>query len=226
MEKIFEGKKALVVGGSKGTGSHICRMLQECGAKVTCVSRNAPVQKDVEFISVDFQKDLNLESSTPEMESLRKSLSDCDLLFICYGPFVQKPIEETTPVDWNMMALQNYALPGMLISCALPHMKENHWGRIVVFGGTRTESVKNFKTNVAYAGAKTGVSVIVKSVAAEYAQCGITCNCILPGFTHSAPDNTLCVEEEILAQHAVFAATHGELNGLLMNVDRGWVPQK
>lgn len=225
MERIFEGKKALVIGGSKSVGGQVCALLKDAGADVTCVSRSKPALDEVAFVSVDFQSDLDWDKDDLGVPALKECLVQSDLLFICYGPFVQKTFDETNVADWKMMALQDYALPGALISSVLPHMIQQKWGRIVVFGGTRTESVKNFRSNAAYAGAKTGVSVIVKSVAAEYGSFGITCNCILPGFTNHAPENTECVDEKTLAQHALFAASHGELNGMLMNVDRGWVPE-
>ena len=155
---------------------------------------------------------------------IAKALCECDVLCVCTGPFIQKEMHLMSPSEWAFMALGNYALYGAAVSMALPKMMEKHFGRIVLFGGTRTESIRSYKTNAAYAGAKTGISVIVKSVASCYAQYGITCNAIMPGFTHDAPINTSIIEEERLAFHTLYLIEHPELNGVLLNVDKGWQP--
>lgn len=82
--------------------------------------------------------------------------------------------------------------------------------------------MRGYRTNAAYAGAKTGISVITKSIAMEYAQYGITCNAVLPGFTSHAPEGTQTVSEHALAENAVSLMSKEELNGVLLNVDRGW----
>jgi NAD(P)-dependent dehydrogenase (short-subunit alcohol dehydrogenase family) len=116
-------------------------------------------------------------------------------------------------------------------------MKANGWGRILLFGGTGTQGVAGFRTNAAYAGAKTAVSSLVKSVACEYAACGITCNALLPGFTDTEylsdetrdalkakiPGGVLLTPAQI-AQSARFVLTHAEINGALINLDKGWKP--
>ena len=147
-----------------------------------------------------------------------------DVLAVCYGPFVYKKLHETEAGDWERLALCDYALPGMLVSLVLPGMMERKFGRILLFGGTRTESVKNYANNAAYAGAKTGISVIIKSLSAEYCEYGITCNGIMPGFTRNAPAGTTCISPDALAGHAMYLFEHSEMNGVLLNVDRGWVP--
>ena len=71
--------------------------------------------------------------------------------------------------EWLTQSYANFAFPGMLVSAVLPHMCASGWGRILLFGGTRTDSVRGFRTNAAYAAAKTGLSSLVKSVALDYA---------------------------------------------------------
>lgn len=218
----FKEKKALVIGGTTGTGLCIAKRLSLLGARVTVTGRtfkeNVP---NILFLQSDYEKNGIHELQT---EQCAAALSECDMLIFCYGPFLQKSVCEMLPQDWISMALNNYALPGYAVSAALPGMMERSYGRIVLFGGTRTETVRAYKTNAAYAGAKTGLSVLVKSVAATYTRFGITCNALLPGFTHNAPTNTHCVSPEILGEHALYLLSHRELNGVLLGVDRGWQP--
>jgi NAD(P)-dependent dehydrogenase (short-subunit alcohol dehydrogenase family) len=53
---------------------------------------------------------------------------------------------------------------------------------MLFFGGTRTEAIRPYSTNAAYAAAKTGLGVLVKSLAAEYAAFGIGAFLLCPGF--------------------------------------------
>lgn len=219
-KKIFAEKNALVIGGTKGTGLEIARLLLQKGAKVTCTGRNTREQlSGIEFIFCDIDN-CGIENFCDGV--IGEKLSATNILVVTFGPFCQKPLHLTAAKEWTQMALDNYALPGILASKAIPAMMERRWGRIIFFGGTRTESVRGYKTNAAYAGAKTGISVITKSIAMEYAQYGITCNAVLPGFTSHAPEGTQTVSEHALAENAVSLMSKEELNGVLLNVDRGW----
>jgi 3-hydroxybutyrate dehydrogenase/3-oxoacyl-[acyl-carrier protein] reductase len=226
-EQSLSGKRAFVVGGTSGIGYALALLLAQNGVDVTVTGRHKPLQKEntfsLHFIPFDFEKEGLAGVTKP---AIKKQISVSDILCVCYGPFIQKPLDCTTRADWEKNSLANYALPGLLTSTALQFMMKNKWGRILLFGGTRTDTVKGYKTNAAYAGAKTGVSVIVKSIAMEYADKGITCNAVLPGFTQKAPSGTLCVTPEQLAQKGLFLLSSPELNGVLLNVDYGWNPQK
>lgn len=167
---------------------------------------------------------------------LARAVAESDVLCICYGPFLQKSLDVMTVQDWQDMAVLNYALPGFLVSAALGGMMERHWGRILLFGGTGTASRSEFRTNVAYAGAKTAVGTLVQSTAAAYARFGITCNAVLPGFTQTEytgaqaealaqqmPLGTL-ITAEAVARAAFFLLRSPDINGALLRLDRGWSP--
>ena len=160
-----------------------------------------------------------------------------DILCIIRGPFVQKPLHETTRDDWSSVVYGNLTFPGIAVSSAIPHMSKNKWGRILLFGGTRTEAVRGFKTNAAYAAAKTGLSSLVKSVALSYSGEGITCNALCPGFVDTGridpnlknilaqknPDGKLVLLQDIV-DSALFLLTKSVFNGVILNVDKGWNP--
>jgi NAD(P)-dependent dehydrogenase (short-subunit alcohol dehydrogenase family) len=61
-------------------------------------------------------------------------------------------------------------------------MRERSYGRILLFGGTRTDSIRAYASNAAYAAAKTGLGVLVKSIAAEYSAWNIGAFLLCPGF--------------------------------------------
>ena len=227
MSEDLKGKSACVLGGTSSIGLQTAILLSKNGIKVTAFGRKIPSKteenQNIEFVSCNLDSFFDDENSKENQKILNK-IKNCDIFVNCYGPFIQKSIEETTFEHWKNMALQNYALNGFLISSVIPNMKKNHFGRIVLFGGTRTESVKAYKTTVAYSGAKTALSVLVKSAASLYADDGITVNEILPGFTRNVPENTKPVTDKMLAEKVLFLIQNDELNGTLINVDRAWNP--
>ena len=214
-------KNAVVIGGTSGIGFELAKILCKNECSVCVSGRHDPCEQGLEFIPADFTGGhLDLDEFPP----LREKLCKADILCVSYGPFVQKPLHLTTAQDWQTLALYDYALAGIAVSSVLPGMMERKFGRIVLFGGTRTESVRSYKTNAAYAGAKTAISVLVKSVSAEYRKYGVTCNAVLPGFVNGAKDKSDAVSALSVAQSAFSLIQNENLNVVLLNVDRGWQP--
>ncbi len=219
----FVDKKALIIGGTGSIGLSLAVQLNELGSSVTVTGRNPPrkMTDELNFIQLDFEKD-GIECL--EKEPLLSALSECDILSVTYGPFVQKALHQTSSADWKKLALHDLALPGLALSLALPGMMERNFGRILFFGGTRTDQIRSYKTNAAYAAAKTALDVIVKSTAANYAEYGITCNAICPGFTRNAPSPEYLMPESEITNKAVGLLLSQESNGQIIRVDKGWEP--
>lgn len=227
---FIKGKRALVVGGTGGIGHAIAEMLEERGAHVLVTGRKSG------DIKIDFEKEQFCElTKKSEWKELEKEVKNADILCVCFGPFVQKSLEETTLQDWQKVALLDYALPGYLSSIALSEMKKRNFGRIILFGGTRTDQIRAFRTNAAYAGAKTAIAVLTKSLSAEGSPFSISANAILPGFVDTEylseqtkealkakmPDKKLIMKKEI-ANAAEFLIDSESANGVLLCVDKGW----
>lgn len=250
--KFFEGKTALVVGGSGGIGAALSLRLAEQGATVVVhggheSEKFSGLMEKIRVLSP--QSSAFVQHFSPETFSalpqtpLFRHARECDLLCVCHGPFVYKTLEDTTAEDWERMALLDYALPGMLVSAVLPRFKEKKWGRILLFGGTGTDRRTEYRKNAAYAGAKSALNVLVRSVAACYGSLGITCNAVLPGCTLTEytengdglsgkmpgklPENLpeeMLLEPLSVADCAMMLLSNQHLNGVLLPVDKGWQP--
>lgn len=228
MDLPFSEKTALVVGASSGMGLAIAERLQHMGAQVRCVGRHAIPEMDVTVLDLDMPENRN---------QVLEMAEDCNILVAVRGPFVQEPLDSTSPVTWESLVTANLTFPGQLVSAALPSMCRKQWGRILLFGGTRTDRIRGFRTNAAYAAAKTGLSSLVLSAAQGYAAQGITCNAICPGFVNSghhepeqrrelqqkSPGLNLVGEKDI-ADAAEFLLKNPSINGTIVRVDRGWSP--
>lgn len=231
----LRGKTALVVGGTSGIGSWIAEALVREGVSVTVQGRRHP-QRLSALCRHGIVHTLlcNLQKSSC-VKQLCVHAASSDILCIAYGPFLQKPLDATTAEDWEETVYANLTLPGILVSAALPAMKERQWGRILLFGGTETQILRGFKTNAVYGAAKTGLMSLVRSISMVYAAYGITANAICPGFTDTGllpeetrrawaqknPDSTL-VTPEVIAEAALFLLKKSEYNGVLMPIDKGW----
>jgi NAD(P)-dependent dehydrogenase (short-subunit alcohol dehydrogenase family) len=68
-------------------------------------------------------------------------------------------------------------------------MMERKWGRILLFGGTNTDTIRGFTSTAAYSAAKTALGVIAKSAAKSAGATGVTCNVLCPGLTDTEYSN-------------------------------------
>jgi NAD(P)-dependent dehydrogenase (short-subunit alcohol dehydrogenase family) len=116
----------------------------------------------------------------------RRILSQCpapDILVCAWGPFTRKRLDEADEETWEEAAWGNFVFPGTIISLTICGMMERNWGRILLFGGTNTDTVRGYITTPAYSAAKTALGVAAKSAARIGADRGVTCNVICPGLT-------------------------------------------
>ncbi len=237
MSMPLSGKKALIVGATSAIGSELALRLASLGARL-CLNAGPRSTRLAELCARTGAEALALDLDIQEQwPALLEKAAEVDLLCVVRGPFLQKPLHETTAPEWTALVTANLILPGILISRALEGMSERKWGRILLFGGTRTETIRGVKTNPAYAAAKTALSALVRSVALEYASQGITCNLICPGLVDTGnleereretlarknPDGKLVSPGEI-ADAAVFLLQNGAANGILLPIDKGWAP--
>jgi 3-hydroxybutyrate dehydrogenase len=228
VEKQFAGKRAIVVGGTGGLGLAVSRRLQEAGAAVLAIGRHHVDKMEIFEINLD---------NPSSHDTLVEIVADVDILCVARGPFLQKSLCDMIPSEWDAIVSANLTFPGKLVSSSLPGMIAKQWGRILLFGGTRTDLIRGFRTNAAYAAAKTGLASLAKSVALEYAKDGITCNVICPGLSDTEylnaetraslarknPDGTL-IGAQTIADAALFLLSNPECNGVAFPVDKGWAP--
>ena len=229
---IFEGRRALVAGATSGIGAALAEKLRLQGAAVAAIGKpgSCPPRGASRFIELDLDEDACIPV-------LAEEARQADILCVARGEFLQKPLDETSPQEWRQTVFSNLVMPGVAVSAALSGMKERRWGRILLFGGTRTDAVRGFLTNAVYAAAKTALSSIVRSCAEGYGKYGVSCSCICPGFV----DDERLSQEERLALKARAAAaglipperiaeiginllSNFDLNGCIVTADRAWTP--
>jgi len=185
---IFSGRKALVVGGTGGIGRAVALGLAERGAELTIHggSSGARLESTLKAIRGKGGKGdgflLNIESPAAAEEIIARSPSP-DILVCAWGPFKQGKLETLDRDFWQNMTENNLVIPGILVSLVIKGMMERNWGRILLFGGTNTDTIRGFTSTAAYSAAKTALGVIAKSAAKTAGLYSVTCNVVCPGLT-------------------------------------------
>ncbi len=192
------GKRALVLGGSGGIGRELslrlaragCRLLVHGGyskeALSTCL-------KTIEGEGGEAEGILLPLSAPQEVDPLFKKEDPFDIVVSAFGPFLRAPLSQMDAADWERMVLLNLALPGYLVSRTLAGMEARGYGVYLFFGGTNGDLLRGYRSTVAYAAAKAGLSTLVKSIALSSAPRGVRANLISPGLV----ETEYCDTEEI-----------------------------
>jgi 3-oxoacyl-[acyl-carrier protein] reductase len=184
------GRRALVVGGTGGLGKAVALELARRGASLVLHGGSSREGLDSALgelrragaAAEGFLMALDGEPGcVGRFARALPGLGRIDMAVLAFGPFLRASLSSTSAADWERLALLDLALPGAVSSALLPGMAERGWGRILFFGGSRTDAIRGYSTNAAYAAAKTGLGVLAKSLAAEGAARGVGCVLICPG---------------------------------------------
>ncbi|AEJ18401.1 SDR family NAD(P)-dependent oxidoreductase [Gracilinema caldarium] len=250
MDTFFSNRSALVIGGSGGIGKAVTLALAAAGAQLYIHgghSRSRLENTLQEVQQIQMKQGCPLEqqqhrillqpiTGSESVPALLKFAPEVDILVCAYGPFFKKDITHMTAEDWDYLVTMNLALPGALVSAYLESMIQQAWGRILLFGGTNTDSIRGFTTTTAYSAAKTGLGVLAKSVARIGGSVNVTCNVICPGMTETeyldeqarryalgkAPGGILLQCEDI-AETALAILHNPHQNGTIIALDKGLV---
>ncbi|WP_420393028.1 SDR family oxidoreductase [Acuticoccus sp.] len=188
MDLGLDGKRALVIGASRGLGAAIAATLAAEGAEVLAASRTTerteawrdtltPAVRDrVRPMVVDLADAASVDRAAEEAGAV-------DVLVGNAGGPRPGPVLEMTRGDWQsaftMMAANHFALVAALV----PGMKAKGWGRVLTIGSSAIEQpVPNLALSNAIRGAVAGWN---KTLAGELAPHGVTVNIILPGRIHT-----------------------------------------
>ena len=237
----FSGRKALVIGGTGGIGRAVALGLAERGAELIVhggssgerlqntltAIRERGVKADGFLLSID---------GPAAAERILARAPGPDILVCAWGPFKQGGLETLDREFWQKTTENNLIFPGILVSHVLSGMMERNWGRILLFGGTNTDTIRGFTTTAAYSAAKTALGVIAKSAAKSAGARGVTCNVVCPGLTDTeyVPETLLRYNREKspggrpltphdVAQTALAILENPGVNGSVIPVDQGLV---
>jgi NAD(P)-dependent dehydrogenase (short-subunit alcohol dehydrogenase family) len=190
VNKLFnlKGKTALVTGGSQGIGKAISLVLAQNGADVVIVYRsgtNLALQTASEIRELGVkcelvQCDLSEFTSTKIIKEylLRKKI-DIDILVLNASVQVRKSWNEVTFEEYELQMNTNFRSSLFMIQEFYPAMQEKKWGRIVTVGSV--QQVRPHQQMIVYAASKVAQVSMVKSLAPQFGENGVTINNLAPG---------------------------------------------
>jgi NAD(P)-dependent dehydrogenase (short-subunit alcohol dehydrogenase family) len=177
----MKGKIALVTGANGGLGTYVTQALLDAGATVVGLSRK--IQQS-EFSSPNFTalsaEISNAAGANSAVDSLLSRFGKLDILVHTVGGFDGgKSIAETDDATFHRMFDVNLYSAFYLLRAAIPLMRKTGNGRIVGIGSRA--ALEPGAGVAAYSASKAALVSLIRTVAQENKDAGITANAILPG---------------------------------------------
>ena len=175
---------AVVTGAARGIGREIAATLTRAGAIVTALGRQSAAleelvaQGDARFFAVADVTDRDAVSAAIAQAAVRHPI---DILIANAGAAESAPFAKSDAALFKRMIDVNFMGVVHSIQAALPSMRQQPFGRIVVIASTA--GLKGYAYVSAYAAAKHAVIGLVRSLALELATTRVTVNAVCPGFT-------------------------------------------
>lgn len=192
----LSGKLALVTGGSGQLGRVMCRTLAQCGADVVIHyhQNSAKAEELVKEIQKIGRRAMAVQADITDRDSvfaMQKTVKDTfgapDILV--HNAVIQyewKSVLEQSVEDYDSQYRSCVMQTVYMTQAFVPDMIEKKAGRVIV---TNTECAAMAEANCsAYTAAKRGLDGLVRCLAKEIGEHGITVNQVAPGWTISERD--------------------------------------
>jgi 3-oxoacyl-[acyl-carrier protein] reductase len=222
MHYEIDDRSALVVGGSKGIGFEVAKLLAAEGARVAILARTkSDVDAAVETIRNEGGIAIGVIADVSSAEQIQDAVREVSTehgppLIVIGQSKYQKPGDFADISDVNIYR-ESFDMHTtsqiLLLHAVLPAMKEAGWGRFVHIGSATAKEPTGSIHHVVANTSRPSTIGLLKTVSDEYAQYGITVNTVAPGWIET--ENALAY----LDQH-VGASTEQERRDFMLTEAR------
>ena len=212
----LSGKVALITGASRGIGKAIAKVLNENGATVYLVARDAETLSVVTH-EIDptgdtaFSCVCDITSETSIYEMFKRFKADnisFDILVNAAGIAKSSAIENLSLEQWDQVLDTNITAQMVLAKHCFEDMKEKGGGKIIniasILGTVASPGMS------AYSASKGAVIMFTKTLAVELAKYIIQANAIAPGYINTDMTKKMMSDKE-LSQRLVARTPAGRL---------------
>lgn len=179
---------AVVTGGARRLGRHLCEVLAARGYHIVLVYRSseADAASLVETLAKDGASarsvctDISVHADVEVLfAGIRSQEGRVDLLINNVGNYNPQDVTKLTPAVWDATIAAN--LSGAYYCCyhALPLLSDD--GQIISIGMAGLEGIRANRRGADYYVSKTGLLVLTRALAAGYADRRIRVNMVSPG---------------------------------------------
>lgn len=252
MSSLFDltGRTALITGSTRGLGFAYAKGLAQAGAAVILNGTHAQRLEDAVaelcdagFTASGFVFDVADERSVEAMFSrLDEQGVQVEIVINNAGIQHRQPMLELALADWQRVLDVNLTSAFIVGRAAARRMvARGCGGKIINIGSLTSEAAR--ATVAPYTAAKGGVKMLTKAMAAEWAEHGIQCNAIGPGYIHTEMNSALVDNPEFdrwvkasnpsrrwgkpdeLIGTAVYLSSSASdyVSGQIIYVDGGWL---
>lgn len=190
-------KVALVTGGSRGIGRAAVNCFARLGARVVVnyLHNDAAAKSAVDEVeslgvgALALQADVSLIGDAERLiEGTIRHFGRIDFLVCNAGIWEGSPLDQMTEQIWDRAIDLNLKGTWTVCRAAVPHMKKQQFGRVVIVSSTAGQRGEANVSN--YAASKGGQISLTKSLAAELGPFGINVNSVAPGWV----DTDMCAD--------------------------------
>ena len=197
---LFEGKRAVVTGGSSGIGAGLARLLVEEGADVAVVGRrhdklaqtvddlrDAAGARNARIVAIS--TDVRDEATVDTMAAqVIEAFGGVDILINSAGCGAWKTIDQMSADEWRAVVDTNLTGTFLVTRAFLGGMIEQQGGHIINISSVAGKL--GFPTGAAYCASKWGVLGFTRALAAEARPRGIRVDALCPGTVDTPFENS------------------------------------
>ncbi|XP_021014019.1 3-hydroxybutyrate dehydrogenase type 2 isoform X1 [Mus caroli] len=175
----LDGKVIVLTAAAQGIGRASALAFAREGAKVIATDINESKLQELESYRgiqtrvLDVTKKRQIDHFASEIERI-------DVLFNVAGFVHHGTILDCEEKDWDFSMNLNVRSMYLMIKAFLPKMLAQKSGNIINMSSVAS-SIKGVENRCVYSATKAAVIGLTKSVAADFIQQGIRCNCVCPG---------------------------------------------
>ncbi|HEX5888291.1 MAG TPA: SDR family NAD(P)-dependent oxidoreductase [Pyrinomonadaceae bacterium] len=183
------GKVAIVTGGSRGIGRAVVDLLSSFGAKVVVnyLQDEQAAAATVAGVRENGAEAVAIQANVSELPEAQRLVNETlehfgriDFLICNAGIWEGAPVESMSEELWDKTFEINLKGTWSVCRAAVPVMKQQKFGRIVIVSSTAGQRGEAGFSN--YAASKGGQISFMKSLASELGPFGINVNCVAPGW--------------------------------------------
>jgi 3-oxoacyl-[acyl-carrier protein] reductase len=188
----LKGKVVLVTASSKGIGLGVARACASHGAKLAICSRSPASLKAAKKLIIEesgaevLPINADISAKKDALNVVRQTLTDFDGLDVLVhnaGPPRSGSIMDLSDLDWDYAIRMLLLSPIWFTKATLPAMLRKRQGRLIYLTSV---SLKEPIPNLLLSNTvRIGVAGLVKSLATEFGQSGITANGVMPGYINT-----------------------------------------